>query len=226
MAVILRRLGMPVFSSLTRQTLSAPCSAIASSGTLRHINHTTTVMPELEEHGGASEREKTRKWLTYNDKLYPPTKPGETPRPAFVCHMKENIKYSPKKMWYVACFVRGMSIDEALKQLEFVNRKGALVVKETILEAQQLAIEKHNVEFKSNLWVAESFVSKGVTVKGMRRHARMRAGIIKYRYCHYYVRLEEGKPPENYYNRPSRDKETLLNDWLQRMRYRRIVGSL
>jgi len=74
----------------------------------------------------------------------------------FVCHQKLNIKYSPKKMWYVASFVRGMSVDEALKQLPLVGRKGATIVKDTILEAQQLAIENHNVEFKTNLWIGKN----------------------------------------------------------------------
>jgi len=59
-------------------------------------------------------------------------------------------------MWYVACFVRGMSVDEALKQLPLVGRKGATIVKDAILEAQQLAIEKHNVEFKTNLWIGKN----------------------------------------------------------------------
>lgn len=58
-------------------------------------------------------------------------------------------------MWYIACLVRGMSVDEALRQLEFVNRKGAVVARETILEAQELAVREHNVEFKSNLWVGK-----------------------------------------------------------------------
>lgn len=58
-------------------------------------------------------------------------------------------------MWYIACMVRGMTVDEAVKQLSFVSKKGAVAVKETILEAQQLAVEKHNVEFKSNLWVGK-----------------------------------------------------------------------
>lgn len=58
-------------------------------------------------------------------------------------------------MWYVACFVRGMSVDEAVKQLSFVPWKGAVVAKETILEAQKLAVKQHNVEFKSNLWVCK-----------------------------------------------------------------------
>lgn len=69
--------------------------------------------------------------------------------------MKANIKYSPKKMWYIACFVRGMSVDEAVKQLSFLHRKGAQIAKEVILEAQRKAVEHHNVEFKSNLWVGK-----------------------------------------------------------------------
>lgn len=73
----------------------------------------------------------------------------------YVCHMKSNIKYSLKKMWYIAALVRGMSVDEAVKQLSFISKKGAAVVKETILEAQKMAVEEHNVEFKSNLWVGE-----------------------------------------------------------------------
>lgn len=59
-------------------------------------------------------------------------------------------------MWYIAAFVRGMSVDEALKQLNFVLKKGATDVRETILEAQQMAIEKHNVEYRSNLWIGKS----------------------------------------------------------------------
>ena len=58
-------------------------------------------------------------------------------------------------MWYVASFVRGMSVDEAIKQLSFVLKKGAVDVKQTILEAQEMAVRDHNVEFKSNLWVGE-----------------------------------------------------------------------
>jgi len=58
-------------------------------------------------------------------------------------------------MWYIAAFVRGMSVDEAVKQLSFMCKKGAEIAKEVILEAQRLAVEEHNVEFKSNLWVGE-----------------------------------------------------------------------
>lgn len=56
--------------------------------------------------------------------IFPPQKEGEERRPAFVCHYKEKIKYSPDKMWYIACLVRGMSVDQALIQLQYVGKKG------------------------------------------------------------------------------------------------------
>lgn len=58
-------------------------------------------------------------------------------------------------MWYNAMFIRGMSIDEALKQLAFLPNKGAMIIKGVLLEAQKKAVEEHNVEFKSNLWVGK-----------------------------------------------------------------------
>lgn len=69
--------------------------------------------------------------------------------------MRTNIKYSPDKMWYVASFVRGMSVDEAIKQLSFVLKKGAQPVKEVIMEARDIAIRNHNVEFASNMWIGK-----------------------------------------------------------------------
>ncbi|XP_050442606.1 39S ribosomal protein L22, mitochondrial [Adelges cooleyi] len=167
-----------------------------------------------------------KKWLKYNDTIFPPQEPGEERRPAYICHQVANIKYSPKKMWYVACFVRGMSVDEAFKQLPLVGRKGATIVRDAILEAQKLAVEKHHVEFKTNLWIAESFCTKGPVVKGIRRHARQRMGEVMYRYCHYFVRLEEGEPPKEYYYSWPKTGPTLLAQWIDEVRGRKIEGSL
>jgi len=170
--------------------------------------------------------ETPKRFLDYNETVFPPQQPGEKRRPAYVCHMKANVKYSPKKMWYIAGFVRGMSVDEAVKQLSFMHRKGAEIAKETILEAQRLAVEEHNVEFKSNLWVAESFSNKGIVIKSARRHARGRMGIVHYRYCHYFVRLEEGSPPKHYSLPYPKTGKELLNDWLKKMHMRKIPNSL
>ncbi|XP_023702237.1 39S ribosomal protein L22, mitochondrial [Cryptotermes secundus] len=185
------------------------------------IHTNSSLNAGISKHGGP------KKWPEHNEKIYPPQAPEDERRPAYVCHMRTNIKYSPWKMWYIACMVRGMTVDEAIKQLSFVLKKGAIAVKETILEAQQIAVEKHNVEFRSNLWVAESFVGKGVVIRGMRRHARARVGKVEYFHCHYFVRLEEGTPPKHYY--PFKRELTgseLLENWLQQMRKRKIPNSL
>lgn len=167
-----------------------------------------------------------QKWLEYNKQVFPPQQPHEEPRKAFVCHMKTNFKYSPLKMWYVAAFVRGMSVDEAVKQLSFLTKKGAKPIRETILEAQEMAVARHNVEFKSNLWVAESFVGKGRVFKGVRRHGRGRFGRVEYKHVHYFVRLEEGPPPKHYYLPYPKTPEEQFDEWMESMRRRKIVHSL
>jgi len=69
--------------------------------------------------------------------------------------MKNDIRVAKDKAWYIACMIRGLSIDEALKQLDYVRKKSAMYIKQTLLEAQDLAVKHHNVEFKSNLWVGK-----------------------------------------------------------------------
>lgn len=76
-------------------------------------------------------------------------------RQQFVCHRIDNIKYSPDKMWYIACLVRGMTIDEAIRQIQFIPKKGATYILQALREAQELAVKEHNVEFRSNLWVGK-----------------------------------------------------------------------
>lgn len=73
----------------------------------------------------------------------------------YVCHQMLNVKYSPFKMQFVAEMVRGLTVDEALRQLKMCSKKGATFIYETILEAQEKAVKEHNVEFRSNLWVGE-----------------------------------------------------------------------
>lgn len=129
-------------------------------------------------------------------------------------------------MWYVASYVRGKTVEEAIKQLSFVLKKGAAAVKEALLEAQELAVKNHNVEYKTNLWVAESFTTKGIYIKGIRRHARMRVGRVQYKHCHYFVRLEEGTPPADYYQTALAPPKERLEDWIEKMRKRKITNSL
>ena len=48
----------------------------------------------------------------------------------------------------------------ALSYFSFINKKGALHIREVLEEAVEIAQREHDVEFRTKLWVAESFCSK------------------------------------------------------------------
>ena len=89
-----------------------------------------------------------------------------------------------------------------------------------------MAVQDHNVEYKSNLWVADSHVGRAMIVKGMRKHAGPRFGTVHYRYCHYFVCLREGPPPEQYYTPWKETGNEKMEGYLQKLRKRRVWGSL
>ncbi|XP_076836154.1 large ribosomal subunit protein uL22m [Brachyhypopomus gauderio] len=136
-----------------------------------------------------------KNWDRKNRILYPPQQKDEPPRPAEIYHCRRQIKYSKDKMWYLAKLIKGMTIDQALAQLEFSDKKGAKVIKEVLLEAQDMAVKNHNVEYKSNLYIADSFSGKGKYLKRIRYHGRGMFGIMEKVHCHYFVKLVEGTPP-------------------------------
>ncbi|KPP65220.1 39S ribosomal protein L22, mitochondrial-like [Scleropages formosus] len=141
-----------------------------------------------------------KNWERKNRIVYPPQLQGEPRRPA----------------------IRGMSIDQALAQLEFSDKKGAKVIKEVLLEAQDMAIKNHNVEYKSNLYVAESFSGKGMYLKRIRYHGRGRFGIMDKVRCHYFVKLVEGQPPK-VEQKTSFDQ---AKEYVEQLKNRTIIHSL
>lgn len=62
-------------------------------------------------------------------------------------------------MWYIASMIRGLTVDEAIKQMRFLQKKGAKHVREVLIEAKELALNEHNVEFPSNMWVGKFYGS-------------------------------------------------------------------
>ncbi|XP_039250969.1 large ribosomal subunit protein uL22m-like [Styela clava] len=135
-------------------------------------------------------------WSDRNKMLYPPSAPGEMIRPAEIHHGRAFIRHSPKKMWYTHKSVQYMNIDEALKNLETLPYKAAKIIAEVLKEAQEEAVTNHNVEFKSNLHIADSFVLPSGSRKIPRYHGKGYMHWNKSRFCHYYVMLREGQAPE------------------------------
>ncbi|CAL4234723.1 unnamed protein product, partial [Meganyctiphanes norvegica] len=167
-----RRVGRPLVT--TAKVNNSSLNLIAITETSFRGLQTSCVASAWEKPQGP------QKWQKYNDKVFPPLLPGEESRPAYVCHQKDNIKYSPDKMWYVACLIRGMKIDDAINQLKFVHKKGAVAVLETLQEAQELAVKEHNVEFRSNLWVVHP--SNHRLLMSTYRTARIAYGKVSPRY--------------------------------------------
>ncbi|XP_075756728.1 large ribosomal subunit protein uL22m isoform X1 [Pelodiscus sinensis] len=167
--------------------------------------------------------ENVGRWEKKNRIVYPPQLPGEPRRPAEIFHCRREIKYSKDKMWYLAKLIKGMSIDQALAQLEFNDKKGAKVIKEVLLEAQEMAVRDHNVEFKSNLYIADSFSGKGHYLKRIRYHGRGMFGIMEKVKCHYFVKLVEGPPPPPEAPRTGFDQ---AKEYVQELRNRTIIHTL
>ncbi|XP_071403025.1 large ribosomal subunit protein uL22m [Centroberyx affinis] len=164
----------------------------------------------------------TKNWDRRNLQMFPPQLPEEPRRPAEIHHCRRQIKYSKDKMWYLAKMIQGMSIDQAITQLEFNDKKGAKIMKEVLLEAQEMAVRSHNVEYKSNLYVAESFSGKGKYLKRIRYHGRGMFGIMDKVHCHYFVKLVEGPPPR------AEEPSSLdrAKEYVQSLKNRTIVHSL
>ncbi|XP_069932461.1 large ribosomal subunit protein uL22m isoform X3 [Oryctolagus cuniculus] len=180
------------------------------------------VLPQSYIHTSAS-LDISRRWEKKNKIVYPPQLPGEPRRPAEIYHCRRQIKYSKDKMWYLAKLIRGMSIDQALAQLEFSDKKGAQIIKEVLLEAQDMAVRDHNVEFRSNLYIAESTSGRGQCLKRIRYHGRGRFGIMEKVYCHYFVKLMEGPPPPR---EPPKTALAHARDYIQELRNRTIIHTL
>lgn len=129
-------------------------------------------------------------------------------------------------MWYICPLVRGLTVDEAIKQLKFVPRKGAHLLLETIVEAQQKAVDEGIIEFKSNMWVGECFAGRGIVMKGYRKHARHMPGEVRCYHIHLFVALVEGPPPEHFYSPAPMSNKQKLDAYIDRLRLRRVEDSI
>merc|ERR1711894_248593 len=110
--------------------------------------------------------------------------------------------------------------------LSFDKHKGAAIIKQALIEAQEMAVRDHNVEFKSNLWIESSYSEPGRTIKGIRKHGRgQRFGVVRYRSSHYFVRLREGLPPKEYYPAKPTGYEK-MEEYIKLQRSRRIRMDL
>ncbi len=98
-------------------------------------------------------------------------------------------RIAPRKARLVADMIRGMKIEEAMNALEFSTRRGAwyfkAVLRSALANAQEKDVEVHG------LYVSESRVDQGPTMKRWQPKDRGRAHPIAKRTSHLYVSLDE-----------------------------------
>ena len=102
----------------------------------------------------------------------------------------KHIRMSPRKVRLVADIVRGLSVQDAVNQLRFTNKKAVLPVKKLIESA--IASAENNYELKQdNLFIREIKVDEGATMKRWKPRARGRATPIRKRTSHINLILGE-----------------------------------
>eukprot|EP00038_Savillea_parva_P008774 m.179119 g.179119 ORF g.179119 m.179119 type:complete len:210 (+) comp14683_c0_seq1:25-654(+) len=109
------------------------------------------------------------------------------------------------KLNLVSRLVRGMAVDDAIAQMEFSPKKAATFVLRAIHSARSHA-RRDGKEDLSDLWVKESYCGRGHNTKGIRYHGRGRTGRMVHPKTHYFIKLEEGKPPSQWKERMPREE--------------------
>ena len=90
------------------------------------------------------------------------------------------LRISPRKVRLVAGLVRKMNIDEARKQLEFLNKKSTNPILKLINSAVANAKNNFNLN-EDSLYISEIFINEGQTMKRWRPRAMGRAARINKR---------------------------------------------
>ncbi|MFH1426193.1 MAG: 50S ribosomal protein L22 [Candidatus Kerfeldbacteria bacterium] len=107
----------------------------------------------------------------------------------------KHIRISPRKIRLVVDQVRGLSVAEAERVLQFMNKKGAESVLKLIRSAAANA-EHNNKLQKENLYIASITADEGFTIKRYRARAFGRAAMIRKRTSQLTVVLDEKEGTE------------------------------
>ena len=107
--------------------------------------------------------------------------------------VKASLKYArvgAQKARLVADVVRGRNVNEAIKQLTFLNKKTAGLIKK-LIESAVANAEYKKVMDVDNLYVKTIWVDQGPSLKRFRPRAQGRAYGIQKKTSHINVVLEE-----------------------------------
>jgi len=131
-----------------------------------------------------------------------------------------NMRIQPKKLILAANLVQGRSLEDALAQTKFSDRRACHLVHEALLQAKHKAHEKGLN--RDLLWVQSSSARRESVQKRMQYHGRGRFGVIHSYYSSYRVVLAEGKPP---LAKKEKRRWTRLNTQERALRYPKTIKN-
>jgi len=102
----------------------------------------------------------------------------------------KSLRCGPQKVNLVAGLIRGLTAEEALKQLSFSKRAVARDIKKLLSSAIANAENNHNLDI-DRLFVKEVNVGRGIVMKRFQARARGRAFKIMKPFSNVSITLEE-----------------------------------
>ena len=104
---------------------------------------------------------------------------------------ERNIRHSPWRMNLVCQFIAGMTVPEALIQLDYCEKKrGAPILKKVLQRTVNLADIQHSLA-PSQLTVEECFATQGTPLKRLKIMGRGRSGVKHRKHSHIRLVLAE-----------------------------------
>ena len=100
------------------------------------------------------------------------------------------VRMSPMKVGVVLDLIRGKNVNEAFAILQYTPKEAAVVINKVLKSAVANAENNHDLNVE-NLYVAETFVGAGPTLKGFRPMDHGKAFRINKRTSHITVVVKE-----------------------------------
>ena len=107
-----------------------------------------------------------------------------------------NIKGSVKKMTELLHRVRGLPVDEAIRQMGFhMKFRRAKVIGAVIKAARTTAVNCMDMDPK-RLYVAEAITNRDSIIKRIQFHAKGKTGVLRHRYSNLIIKVKEWSEEE------------------------------
>lgn len=102
-----------------------------------------------------------------------------------------HVRISPRKARPVVDMVRGLQVEHALNMLKFSKKRAARILEKVIQSAIANAENISRIKNMDDVYIKETYVNAGTTLKRVRPRARGRACLIRRRASHITVVLDE-----------------------------------